>query len=85
MVTSAQTTEKDPMLLGVSIPLGVTVSAAKEVGSAWREFGLNLLQAIKHQKETIAAKSNNKKSASAKSGANDNLDGGASSSAGVNA
>ena len=81
MGTSAQTADKDPVLLGVSSPLGVTVSAAKEVGTAWREFGVNLLQAIKQQKDTIGKSS---KSASAKS-AGDNLDGNTSSSAGVSA
>lgn len=80
MGTSVQSTEKDPVLLGVSVPLGVTVSAAKEVGTAWREFGVNLLQALKQQKETIA-----KKSAGAKTGASDKHDGNASSSAGVSA
>jgi hypothetical protein len=79
MVTSAQTTEKDPILLGVSVPLGVTVSAAKEVGTAWREFGMNLLQAIKQQKDTISKSSG--KSAGAKPGASDNIDGGTSPSA----
>jgi hypothetical protein len=83
MGTSAQSTEKDPVLLGVSVPLGVTVSAAKEVGTAWREFGMNLLQAIKQQKETIGKSTS--KSAGAKTGASDNLDGGASSSANVSA
>jgi hypothetical protein len=83
MGTSAQSTEKDPVLLGVSVPLGVTVSAAKEVGTAWREFGMNLLQAIKQQKETIGKSSG--KSAGAKSGASDNHDGSSSSSAGVSA
>lgn len=82
MGTTAQTTEKDPVLLGVSIPLGVTVSAAKEVGTAWREFGMNLLQAIKQQKDTMVKST---KSAGTKSGASDKLDGSASSSAGISA
>jgi hypothetical protein len=80
MGTSVQSTEKDPVLLGVSVPLGVTVSAAKEVGTAWREFGMNLLQALKQQKETMS-----KKAAGAKAGASGNVDGNASSSAGISA
>jgi hypothetical protein len=81
MGTTAQMTEKDPVLLGVSVPLGVTKSAAKEVGTAWRDFGVNLLQAIKQQKDAIGKSS---KSAS-KSDASDTRDGNASSSAGASA
>jgi hypothetical protein len=81
MGTTAQITEKDPVLLGVSVPLGVTKSAAKEVGTAWRAFGVNLLQAIKQQKDALGKSS---KSASAK-GASDTRDGNASSSAGASA
>ena len=82
MVTSAQTTEKDPMLLGVSVPLGVTVSAAKEVGLAWRTFGMNLVQAIKQQKDTLAK--SGKSADASKPGVSEQRDGGASS-AGINA
>jgi len=82
MVTSVQSTEKsDPMLLGVSVPLGITVSAAKEVGSAWRAFGMNLLQAIKHQKDAVKPDS----AGAGKSATSESLDGSASSSAGVSA
>jgi hypothetical protein len=82
MGTSAQMTGKDPVVLGVSVPLGVTRSAAKEVGTAWRDFGLNLLQAIKQQRDAMGRSS---KSAGAKSDASDTRDGNASSSAGASA
>jgi hypothetical protein len=83
MGTSAQQIAgKDPVLLGVSVPLGVTRSAAKEVGNAWRDFGLNLLQAIKQQREAIGKSG---KSASAKSDASDTRDGNASSSTSASA
>jgi hypothetical protein len=53
--TSSASIEKDPALLGVSVPLSVTVAAAKQVGAAWQKFGLDLVQAVKHSRETKAA------------------------------
>lgn len=55
--TSASTsTEKsDPALLGVSIPLSVTVTAAKQVGAAWQKFGVDLVHAVKTARETKSA------------------------------
>jgi hypothetical protein len=41
--------------MGVSIPLSVTVSAAKQVGAAWQKFGLDLVQAVKTARETKSA------------------------------
>jgi hypothetical protein len=79
MVTSAQT-DKDPMLLGVSVPLGVTISAAKEISTAWREFGVNLFQAIKSQKDAMG-----KSKGAMPASKSENHDGAASSSAGVSA
>lgn len=52
--TSASSEKPDPALLGVSVPLNVTVAAAKQVGAAWQKFGLDLVQAVKHSRETKA-------------------------------
>jgi hypothetical protein len=69
--TSAQTDKSDPALLGVTIPLGVTVSAAKQVGAAWQKFGLDLVQAVKTSREKAPApeeKSTSEASAAAAAG-----------------
>jgi hypothetical protein len=71
--TSAATDKPDPALMGVSIPLTVTVTAAKQVGAAWQKFGLDLVHAVKATRETKAApaeKSNGESSASAAAGVN---------------
>jgi hypothetical protein len=65
----------DPALMGVSIPLSVTVSAAKQVGAAWQKFGLDLVQAVKTARETKSAPAEEKPAAES----------GASAAAGVNA
>lgn len=53
--TSAQTDKPDPALMGVSIPLSVTVSAAKQVGAAWQKFGVDLVQAVKTARDKPAS------------------------------
>ena len=73
--TSAATEKSDPALMGVSIPLSVTVSAAKQVGAAWQKFGVDLVEAVKHARETKAPPPTDKHA--------DN--GAASAAAGVNA
>ena len=76
MASTATSTEKhDPALMGVSIPLSVTVTAAKQVGAAWQKFGLDLVQAVKTARETKSAPTSEKPAAES----------GASAAAGVNA
>jgi hypothetical protein len=53
--TSASSDKPDPALLGVSVPLSVTLAAAKQVGAAWQKFGVDLVQAVKHSRETKAS------------------------------
>lgn len=42
----------DPVVLGVSVPLTVTVEAAKQVGAAWKEFGTGLVQAVAQARDS---------------------------------
>lgn len=44
--------ETDPVVLGVSVPLTVTVSAAKQVAAAWQEFGTELVAALQQARES---------------------------------
>jgi hypothetical protein len=60
--TSAETPKADPIVLGVSVPLNVTLTAVKQVADAWQKFGLDFAQAVTHIRETKApSKSKNKK------------------------
>jgi hypothetical protein len=71
--TSAATEKHDPALMGVPVPLSVTLSAAKQVGAAWQKFGLDLVQAVKTARETKTPpddKSTGESSASAAAGVN---------------
>ncbi|MDB4974385.1 MAG: hypothetical protein JWN48_2726 [Myxococcaceae bacterium] len=52
-------TAKDPVLLGVSLPLSVTVSAATQVKSAWLQAAVELVSAAKAiatEKKAVVAK-----------------------------
>jgi hypothetical protein len=40
-------TQSDPMLLGVPVPLNLTMSKASEIGMAWRECMMALMAAAK--------------------------------------
>ena len=51
-MATTQIEKSDPVVLGVSIPLTVTVSAAKQVGSAWKEFGSELVHALSQARES---------------------------------
>lgn len=55
--TSAQSPKSDPIVLGVSVPLNVTLTAVKQVADAWQKFGMDFAQAVTHIRET---KTNNK-------------------------
>jgi len=44
--------EKDPVVLGVSVPLTVTLTAAKQVSAAWKEFGSELVHALSQARES---------------------------------
>lgn len=61
----------EPAVLGVNIPINVTVSAAKQVGAAWQKFGMDLLEAVKHAREAKAKSSppKDKQSSVSESGA----------------
>lgn len=50
--TSAQTQKSDPMVLGVSVPLNLTLTAVKQVADAWQKFGMDFAQAVTHIRET---------------------------------
>ena len=75
--TSTETQKSDPALLGVNIPLSVTVSAAKQVGAAWQKFGVDLVQAVAAKREAKAPAKKAKEAEAAESSA--------SASAGVSA
>ena len=50
--TSAQTPKKsDPVVLGVSVPLNVTLTAVKQVADAWQKFGTDFAQAVTHMRD----------------------------------
>jgi hypothetical protein len=51
-MASTQIDKADPVVLGVSVPLTVTVEAAKQVGAAWKEFGTGLVAALQQARET---------------------------------
>ncbi len=76
--TSAQTDKSDPVVLGVSIPLSVTVAAAKQVGAAWQKFGVDLVQALTHVRDAKSPPLSKQEKSEA-------LESTASASAGVNA
>jgi hypothetical protein len=42
-----QSNQSDPMLLGVPVPLNLTVNKASEIGAAWRECMMALMAAAK--------------------------------------
>jgi hypothetical protein len=50
--TSAQSPKSDPIVLGVSVPLNVTLTAVKQVADAWQKFGMDFAQAVTHIRET---------------------------------
>jgi hypothetical protein len=55
--TSAQTQEtpkSDPVVLGVSVPLNVTLTAVKQVADAWQKFGMDFAQAVAHIRDSKA-------------------------------
>lgn len=55
--TSAQTPEtpkSDPVVLGVSVPLNVTLTAVKQVADAWQKFGMDFAQAVTHIRDSKA-------------------------------
>ena len=59
--SSAQTQKKsDPVVLGVSVPLQVTLSAVKQVADAWQKFGTDFAEAVTHIRETKAATTDKK-------------------------
>lgn len=51
-MATTQTEKSDPVVLGVSVPVTVTVTAAKQVGTAWKEFGSELVHALSQARET---------------------------------
>jgi hypothetical protein len=40
------------MVLGVSVPLSLTLTAVKQVADAWQKFGMDFAQAVTHIRET---------------------------------
>jgi hypothetical protein len=64
-MATIQTEKSDPVVLGVSVPVTVTVTAAKQVGTAWKEFGTGLVHALSQARESTksAIKSKTKKAA----------------------
>jgi hypothetical protein len=76
--TSAQQTKKsDPIVLGVSVPLNLTLTAVKQVADAWQKFGMDFAQAVTHIRETKATSTKSAKETAA--------DTSASAAAGVSA
>jgi hypothetical protein len=68
--TSAQTEKKsDPIVLGVSVPLNLTLTAVKQVADAWQKFGLDFAEAVTHIRETKAASSKSEKQTAGESSA----------------
>jgi hypothetical protein len=68
--TSAQTDKKsDPIVLGVSVPLNVTLSAVKQVADAWQKFGMDFAQAVTHMRDNKATQSKSAKEAAGESSA----------------
>lgn len=61
-VTAGKGATKDPMVLGVSLPLSVTVAAASQVKAAWTEALTAVLAAAKAK--TAATKKAAKSAAS---------------------
>lgn len=55
---STGTTIKDPMLLGVSLPLNMTVAAATQVKNAWAEALSAVIAAAKAKANAAKAKGN---------------------------
>jgi len=51
-MATTQIDKADPVVLGVSVPLTVTVEAAKQVGAAWKEFGTGLVAALQQARES---------------------------------
>ncbi len=45
----SETTKADPTLLGVGLPVSVTVDAAKTVFAAWKDSGLALKSAVEEK------------------------------------
>ena len=72
--------KSDPVLLGVSLPLGLTVNAAKQVGAAWKDAGVHLVEALSHVRDEAKAKASKKLSDK-----KDELEGTAAAAAGVSA
>ena len=67
--TSAQTQKSDPIVLGVTVPLTVTLTAVKQVADAWQKFGLDFAQAVTHIRETKATTSKKEKELAGESSA----------------
>lgn len=77
--TSAQRIKKsDPIVLGVSVPLNLTLTAVKQVADAWQKFGMDFAQAVTHMRD-------NKTSASKRAKQESALETGVSAAAGVSA
>lgn len=75
--SSAQSpTKSDPVVLGVSVPLNVTLTAVKQVADAWQKFGTDFAQAVTHIRDNKA---------SAKSAKEPPEESSAAAAAGVNA
>ena len=53
--TSAVEKKSDPVVLGVSVPLNVTLTAVKQVADAWQKFGTDFAQAVTHIRDTKAS------------------------------
>jgi hypothetical protein len=68
--TSAQTDKKsDPIGLGVSVPLNLTLTAVKQVADAWQKFGSDFAQAVTHIRETKTAAGKSEKQTAGESSA----------------
>lgn len=59
--TSAQTQKSDPIVLGVTVPLSITLTAVKQVADAWQKFGLDFAQAVTHIRDDKATSSKTEK------------------------
>jgi hypothetical protein len=82
-MASTQIEKADPVVLGVSVPLTVTVEAAKQVSAAWKEFGTGLVAALAQARESTKGTIKSKTKAATKAAAAE-LDV-AAAAAGVNA
>ena len=59
MAMNTNSMSKDPVLLGVSLPLSVTMSAATQVANAWAKAAVEVMNAAKamaSEKKAMVAK-----------------------------